>query len=286
MKKGLFYNFFLFIIIAAFIFAIFNFTKRNEYTEVATRKTPVTIDISEAPIYELEEDENKEVLYKKSGVSQKIIYKNQRISHLFFSPNKNKAGFFYESGNYLSAGRDTALAIVNISDKKIKKVYEGSFKTSGWEWVDDNEVLVYYGCGTECMVTFVIDANSGERKAQLQYGVGYEWSPNKKYVLAYNYSGKYGITVGNKEEKVLLSIKRDSDYSKLVDETTAIWSPDSSKLAVIIKKEKIEEMEILVFETDNFDMILQSDIEFTKDAKFIWAGNNKISFNNKEFLIE
>lgn len=213
-------------------------------------------------------------------------------SHLKISPNGLLIGYYVDlnclNGNVLHRDYEnhTSLRIMDLDGANNKKIYTGSYHTSDWEWLNDDEVVVYYGCGTECIVGFVIDVETGTRKAQLQYGVGYEWSPNKKYVLAYNYSGKYGITIGDKNEEVFLSIKREpSDYD-LIDETKAIWSPDSKKIALIIKKESVNEMEILVFETDNFDMILQSDIEFTEDAKFSWTGNNKISFNNAEFLIE
>lgn len=213
-------------------------------------------------------------------------------SHLKISPNNLLIGYYVDlnclNGNVLHRDYEnhTSLRIMDLDGKNNKEIYTGSYHTSDWEWLNDDEVVVYYGCGTECMVGFVVDVKTRTRKAQLQYGVGYEWSPNKKYILAYNYSGKYGITVGDKKEEVFLSIKREPSNYDLIGETKAIWSPDSKKLTLIIKKEGVNEMEILIFETDNFDMILQSDIEFTKDAKFTWAGNNKIIFDNKEFLIE
>lgn len=274
-------------------YQIVNVSDRNvrdeiNYTTIKNRTVDNTIDILDTSVFELIEGEYRSVLYINNGIEQKVTHNGQKIDYLKFSPLNNKLGFFYESGNYLSAGRDIALAIMDIGEKSIKKVYEGSFKTSYWEWLNNEEVVVYYGCGTECMVAFIIDVNSGERKSELQYGVGHEWSPNKKLVLAYNYSYRYGITVGDKIGNVFFSIKREPvTYHDLIYKTKATWSPDSNKIAVIIKKENQDQLELFVFDVkENFKQLFQSDVDFFEDMEFNWDNNEKLIYNDLEIIFK
>ncbi|MFH1187614.1 MAG: hypothetical protein V1688_01995 [bacterium] len=240
-------------------------------------------------------------LIKFDKINEKFLFLSKELandgcdkSQLKISPDNLRLGYFIDlnciNKNNLSTDYEnhTSLRIVDLNKPVNREIYKGSYHTSYWEWLSDNEVIVYYGCGTECMAGFVIDANTGVRKAQLQYGVGYEWAPNKKMVLAYNYTAGYGITIGNKENEILFIIRRDppNEYNDFVDKTKALWSPDSSKLALIIKKENSDEMEILVFEATNFGKIFQSNIKFAENTEFVWENDNKIIYGNTEFLVE
>jgi len=283
------------VLLAVFVIFILkinvnNKNKRNEIVSVTSESDLVndTIEILDVSVFKLIEGEYRSVLYVNNGIEQKVTYNGQEIDYLKFSPLNNKLGFFYESGNYLSAGRDIALAIMDIGGKSIKKVYEGSFKTSYWEWLNNEEVVVYYGCGTECIVAYVINVNSGEKKSELQYGVGHKWSPDKELVLAYNYSYRYGITIGDKIGNVLFSIKREPvTYHGLIYKTKVAWSPDSSKIAVVIKKENQDQLELLVFDVqENFKQIFQSDVEFFKDIELRWDSDEKLVYNNLEFILK
>lgn len=214
-------------------------------------------------------------------------------SQLKISPNNAQLGYFIDlnclnkNSSSIDYENHTSLRIIDLDKISSKEIYKGNYHTSSWEWLNDNEVIVYCSCGTECMAVYLIDADTGEQKTQLVYGVGYEWAPNKKIVLAYNYSAGYGITVGDKNNNELLVLRREfSDlHNNLVYETRALWSPDSSKLALVIKKENVDGMEILVFETKDFEQIFRSDIEFAENAEFAWADNNKIIYDGVEFLI-
>jgi len=60
------------------------------------------------------------------------------------------------------------------------------------------------------------------------------------------YSGSFGDKYGN----------------DLESKTQAVWSTDSTKIALFIKKEKEDKMELLVFDTEkNFEQIFQSDMD-------------------------
>ncbi len=51
------------------------------------------------------------------------------------------------------------------------------------ERIADDLVAVHYGCGTECEGVRVFDERTGKQKAEFNYGVGYVWSPDKKWGL-------------------------------------------------------------------------------------------------------
>ena len=216
-----------------------------------------------------------------------------RKSHLKISSEKTKLGYFVNLNSLNSPDKETdyenhtALMIIDVNGQNKKEIYRGSYHTSNWEWLNENEVVVYYGCGTECMVGFVTDTNSGQRKAELQYGVGYEWSPNRELVVAYHY-WNYGITVGDKKGKELLSIFRHTtSYRDLSGKTKSIWAPDSSKLALIIKKENKNQMELLVFDvTNNFKKILRRDVDNADEYNLEWSEDSKlIKLNDVEVKI-
>jgi len=265
-----------------------NINKKNIFStevksDIATYND--TVSIFNVPIFELVKGEYGEALYIYNNIEKQVTYDNHEISHLEFSPANKKIGFFYRN-DYPSVGRDISLVIMDISGRNIRNVYRKSHKTSYWEWMNDNEVLVYYGCGTECMVIFVINVNTGEEKAQLQYGVGHEWSPNREYVLAYNYSYRYGITVGDKKEKIFLSIKRKPSNYNLIYQTKAIWSSDSKQLALIIKKEEENQMELLVFDVENnFKQTFQKDIDFHENYDFAWIDDDKLLYNETTVVL-
>jgi len=231
-----------------------------------------------------------------TGLSQ-TTHDGYEKSHLKISPQNGMIGYFsflnyskLKETTESDYDNETSLSVMTIDGKNHKEVYRGNYHTSDWEWLNEDEIVVYYGCGTECEVGFVIDAKTGKRKAQLQYGVGYEWSPDKKLVVAYNYSVEYGITVGNKKGNELYALRRGVPdfYSRLVDKTKAAWSPDGSKIALIIKKENQEALELVVFDVKkNFQTISQSDLEilrsseelsWSSDAKKLVAGNVEIVF--------
>lgn len=39
---------------------------------------------------------------------------------------------------------------------RMHRIYSGDFRTSGWEWTDDNKIKITYNCGTGCRATRVI----------------------------------------------------------------------------------------------------------------------------------
>lgn len=223
---------------------------------------------------------------------KKVGFNGNPIVQIFFSPSKEKIGFMEDRDIFdenIPEDEQKILYVGDAKKKDFKEIFHGSFRTSGWEWFSENEVLVHYNCGTECQALYLANVDSGKETA-LVYGVNYEWSPNKEFVLAYHYSWKYGITAGDKNGKVLLEITRGNTSDKddeLIQKTKAIWSPDSSRLALVIKKEYIYKMEVLVFDVkNNFNQIYRQDMPDVDEYNLRWSDDSKrLILNEKEIKV-
>lgn len=241
------------------------------------------IDIADVSLGKLK-IKNRELFFYDGQIKRQVVYRNNPISNLVFSPSRDRFGYLVNYSIYdenIPYDKTTILRIEDADTRVSKQVYHGSFRTSGWEWFSDNEVLVSEGCGTECQAQFLINLEYGKQYT-LQYGVGYQWSPNKKMVVAYNYSLRRGITVGDKFGKKLfryvLTPRNDTHFANTPQ---ALWSPDSNKLAVAMEKETGEGFDLLVFGVKkNFKKILRSDIGSSDKFELAWSEDSKKVFVN------
>ncbi|PIZ64212.1 hypothetical protein CO051_04680 [Candidatus Roizmanbacteria bacterium CG_4_9_14_0_2_um_filter_39_13] len=141
------------------------------------------------------------------------------------------------------------------------------------EWLNDEEFAVYRGCGTECETVYIFNLRQ-DGKQKLYYGVGHTWSPDKQYILAHHYAVQSGITVGDRYDNILFDLRRE--YPKeYVGTHKASWSPDSTKLALIIHQDEKTRMELFVFDAQkNFQKIVQKQIQ-TKEVNDLYWQDRK-----------
>lgn len=59
-----------------------------------------------------------------------------------------------------------ALKIVKNEFADPIEVYRGDVHTSSWEWSDNKHVIVYYGCGTECLYAYKINIETKEIESE------------------------------------------------------------------------------------------------------------------------
>lgn len=121
---------------------------------------PIEIsEVSKSKLKKLIENEYGEALYIENNIKRKVTYNGHEVSFLQFSPAQDKLGFFfYPNDNGVS---DISLAIADIPKRTINEVYRKSIRTSNWEWDDDGHVIVYYGCGTQCLYAYRINLETG-----------------------------------------------------------------------------------------------------------------------------
>lgn len=223
--------------------------------------------------------------FKKNLVSGKNYKSNLKIS-----PDNSKIGYLNDLDCFSDAQNIKtdcenfiSLRIANVDGSNNQEIYRGDYMHD-WEWITDKEIALYHSCGTACIAVIIIDSKTGEEKSKFCYGTGYVWAPNKKYVLAYTYSGEFGITVGDKKGNESLFVNRNLiDHNDLIEKTKAVWSLNSRKLALIIKKEEEDKMELLVFSAeDNFKKIFQEELKSAKEYFLNWVNDNKLYCNEIE----
>ncbi len=191
-----------------------------------------------------------------------------KVSTFKFSPDRKRAAYFQNklTTDIKEIGDRDYTSLVIDQEGKTETVFQSDFRLSYFEWLDDREVVVYRGCGTECMLAYIVDIDT-KKYREISLGVGYSWSPDKQYILAYHYSYQYGISIAEKGReygRTIFQIRRNHppSGSGLAGQTKAAWSEDSSKLALIIRKENDEQLELLVFDIrQNFKLLLQQDLD-------------------------
>jgi Tol biopolymer transport system component len=186
--------------------------------------------------------------------------------------------------------RDYTFLVVEQEGKR-EKVFQGDFRLSYFEWLTDEEIAVYRNCGTECMIAYIVDLKT-KTPRELMLGVGYTWSPNKQYVLAYHYSSKYGISVAEKDNfygRMRFELRREHppSGSNLTSKTQASWSPDSNKLALVIKKKAEEKLELLLFDVKNdFRLLGQKDLKSNQFSDLGWKDGTTVFYESGGKIIE
>lgn len=209
--------------------------------------------------------------------------KDLKDRSLEFSPNKSKIAFFQNkfTEDLKSLGDSDYVSVIVEQNGKEKKVFQEDYHLSYLEWLDDREIVVYRSCGTECMIAYIIDTETKQQQ-ELTLGVGYTWSPNKQYVAVYHYSLQYGISIanrGNQYGQTIFQLRRKHppDGSGLANQTRVAWSLDSTKLAVVIRKENEEKLELLVFDIQkDFEIFYRQDLDSTNVSNLVWEGQSKI----------
>jgi hypothetical protein len=238
------------------------------------------------------ENKKKEVLGLEEGVDTNALlreYKrdseNLKESTLKFSPSRKKFAYLKHKFiiNVKEIGdRDYTSLVVNYGDRE-ETIFQDDFHLSYFEWLSDEEIAVYSGCGTECMIAYLVDLET-KTPQEFMLGAGYTWSPNRKYVLAYHYSYEYGISVsdrGGAYGRTVFQLRREHppSGSGLASKTQAAWSPDSSKLALVTRKESEERLELLIFGVENdFKLLLQRDLESDDFSKVGWKDTETVFY--------
>ncbi len=228
---------------------------------------------------------NNEVWMKTKDAEKQLTYDgageyNKNVLNV--SPQQNYLAYFQDLSLKEGMNSDeyyrqnyTSLRILDLKSNTVTEVYKGSYKVGDYEWLSEREISVWIDCGSECSYLELIDIPA-KRRRQLMYGVGYTWSPDKKYALAYHYSIQPGITVGDRFGNKIFTLMRDYPKEERVSSThKAAWSADSSKLALIINKDRRPEPELLIFDVKRgFKTIIERDLKRKEFSRLEWRDNN------------
>lgn len=126
-----------------------------------------SIDILNVPFIELKRlaiNDYNNPQFQQNGVMYEILYRGKAITHLQLSPDQRNIGFYDHQENTVFS--NVSLIVMDTKEKNFKKIYEGSNKTSNWEWRDNGNVVVYFNCGSSCRYAYVYSIQDGNLIAE------------------------------------------------------------------------------------------------------------------------
>lgn len=240
------------------------------------------------------QEEEREAILGESHVDEaellreyKMDNESLRTSTLKYSPSGKYYAFFQHKfvKDVKEIGDEDYAYIVAYLGVREEPVFKSDFRLSSFEWLSDEEVAVYRGCGTECSLAYIVNVKT-KKYRELPLGVGYTWSPNRRYVAAYHYSYKYGFSLAEKDDtygRVKFELRRNHppSGSGLSSATRLTWSPDSSKFSVILRKENEERLELLVFDvSDGFTLLTARDLENKEFSGLNWRDEKTVVYED------
>ncbi|MFH1187290.1 MAG: cell wall hydrolase [bacterium] len=103
--------------------------------------------------------------------SQLNIFPNSEMFGYFEYLNRNDEIFNFNDDYEKHKYYDNYIALIIRKNEFADpiEVYRGDVHTSSWEWSDNNHVIVYYGCGTECLYAYKINIET--KKIESEYHV-------------------------------------------------------------------------------------------------------------------
>jgi len=101
------------------------------------------------------------------ALSEQLLHKEKNIElkelTLKVSPNQKKQAYFqrkFGKGNVTEIDdRDYVSVILDQGNKK-EVLFQGNFRLSYLKWLNDDEVKIYKGCGSSCLVSYVVNTNT------------------------------------------------------------------------------------------------------------------------------
>ena len=201
---------------------------------------------------------------------------------LLHSPNGLQIAYFEHKFimDISEIGNDDYVRLNVIQGENKKQVFSGNYQLGFFEWLSDDTIAVYKNCGTECMIAYRIDLPTLQTH-RFYLGSGYTWSPNNKYVFASLSVPQHVITVADAFGNTLFTLRREplAISNKSVPHK-ALWSPDSSKLAILIGKENKEKLELMIFDAEkNFSLLSRHDIDPSSFRDFLWSDYQNIIYH-------
>ena len=91
--------------------------------------------------------------------------KNQDLKELTLkaSPNQEKQAYFQRKlskDNVTNIDDQDYISVILDQGNKREVLFQGNFKLSYLEWLNDDEVKIYKGCGSSCLMSYVVNTNT------------------------------------------------------------------------------------------------------------------------------
>lgn len=98
-----------------------------------------------------------------------------------FSPNRNHIAFIQDvfTENDQDYDHYYSIQVFDVKNRKEKAIFVGSYKTSGFEWLDNKTIRIYLDAGTGVRVYRDIDIN--RTQPLMDDGTNSFWTPDEEY---------------------------------------------------------------------------------------------------------
>lgn len=146
-------------------------TKRLEKLEKSTA------ELSELLKSEIEKRENWEEPSEKEPLK---IYEEENAilkqRSLEYSPDGQK--FAYYRHKYVDGikeiGDPDYTSLVVEQDGKKRVVFQTNFRASYFNWLNDNEIKIYKGCGSSCLISYVVNIHTKKYTESVEQVIHFE----------------------------------------------------------------------------------------------------------------
>lgn len=123
-----------------------------------------TLTISQFGINFLENFQNK------SGEQSAQLFRNEKNEELKeltlkVSPNQKKQAYFqrkFSEDDITNIDDQDYISVILDQGNGKEVLFQGNFRLSYLEWLNDDEIKIYKGCGSSCLVSYVVDTNTKE----------------------------------------------------------------------------------------------------------------------------
>lgn len=124
-----------------------------------------TFTISQFGINFLEKFQNESG--KQSAQLLRNDKNNEELKELTIkvSPNQKKQAYFqrkFSEDNITNIDDQDYMSVILNQENGKEVLFHGNFKLSYLEWLNDDEVKIYKGCGSSCLVSYVVNTNTKE----------------------------------------------------------------------------------------------------------------------------
>lgn len=63
------------------------------------------------------------------------------------------------TGDYADTYHYYQVFVTDLTNDRMYRIYSGDFRTSGWEWTNENKIKITYNCGTGCQAIKIMSAD-------------------------------------------------------------------------------------------------------------------------------
>ncbi|PJC33261.1 hypothetical protein CO051_01755 [Candidatus Roizmanbacteria bacterium CG_4_9_14_0_2_um_filter_39_13] len=113
------------------------------------------LNVVDTPVSQSQIQEDPIKIHEKGNAD----LKERSLEH---SPDNRKVAYYqnkFVMDIKTIGDRDYTSLIVEQNDKK-ETIFQGNFHLSYFEWMNNNKIKVYKGCGSSCLLSYIIDINT------------------------------------------------------------------------------------------------------------------------------